>query len=120
MRDGLKQMTTGQQQIPFINSNLFKENGNNKSKYNKQRILEQVVEISIRIFTRYDYDKSESIDSSELMNMLNDLYTEIGIREKVSKTHVNKIFKRIDTNYDNQISLTEFVNFVQLFVNENL
>ena len=57
-------------------------------------------------FTQFDEDGSGYLDIDELHNALNKTI-------KISKEEVDELFKKLDVNGDQQVTLPEFLDFVR-------
>mmetsp|Transcript_37006 Transcript_37006/g.82889 ORF Transcript_37006/g.82889 Transcript_37006/m.82889 type:complete len:530 (+) Transcript_37006:2-1591(+) len=77
----------------------------------KKKLNGRIKKLVSPYFTKYDADKSGSLDVAELSRML----AEMG--DNVPKTQLKAIFDKIDVDSSNTISLDEFVGGIYLLVN---
>ena len=62
------------------------------------------------IFNAHDKDKSGSIEASQIEALL----ATLGFNE--TQRQIENVFQKIDKNFDNQISLSEFKDFIEDFI----
>jgi len=78
--------------------------------------MSSIEEFSRQIFTRFDKDKSGTIDRKELKGMLEELTS--GSNYKVTEQDINDALKDLDSNNDGVVSEAEFLELVKAIVSE--
>lgn len=56
------------------------------------------------IFSKYDTDKSGTLEGNEIYNLINDAFKSLGRNRTVQPTEVDQFIKAIDKNGDAKIS----------------
>lgn len=56
------------------------------------------------IFQKYDTDKSGTLESQEIFNLINDAFKSLGKGKQVSQEDVSNFVKAIDKNGDGKIA----------------
>jgi Ca2+-binding EF-hand superfamily protein len=69
----------------------------------------------LKIFNKYDKDKSGYLEKIEVINMLNEILLNQG-RQKTTISQFNRFFAEFDDNGDGVISRGECYNFVKRFL----
>lgn len=56
------------------------------------------------VFTKYDVDKSNTLDNNELRNVITDAFKQLGQTRSVSDADVKKFVGAVDKNSDGKIT----------------
>ncbi len=59
------------------------------------------------IFSKYDSDKSGTLQGSEIFSLISDAFKSLGRNRQVKEEEVNQFIKAIDKNGDSKISKAE-------------
>jgi Ca2+-binding EF-hand superfamily protein len=68
---------------------------------------EQLKQAIGAIFSKYDVDKSGTLEGAEIFNLINDAFKSLGRNRDVKSEEVNQFIKAIDKNGDGKISQAE-------------
>lgn len=59
------------------------------------------------VFNKYDVDKNNTLDESELKNVLNDAFTQLGATRGVNESDLKKFRSAVDKNNDGKVTKME-------------
>ena len=71
--------------------------------YNEEQLKKAVD----AVFDKYDTDKSNSLDSNEVYNLINDALTHMKSNRKVTQAEVNQFIAAVDKSGDKKIQKPE-------------
>lgn len=78
--------------------------------------LRQAIEA---IFSKYDVDKSGTLEGNEIFNLINDAFKSLGRNRQVKEDEVTQFIKAIDKNGDSKISKHELFEILKKLINGN-
>ena len=78
--------------------------------------LRQAIEA---IFSKYDVDKSRTLEGNEIFNLINDAFKSLGRNRQVKEEEVTQFIKAIDKNGDSKISKHELFEILKKLINGN-
>jgi Ca2+-binding EF-hand superfamily protein len=65
------------------------------------------------IFSKYDQDKSGTLEGTEIFSLINDAFKSLGRNRDVKADEVNQFIKAIDKNGDGKISKPELFEILK-------
>lgn len=68
------------------------------------------------IFTKYDVDKSGTLEGNEIFCLINDAFKSLGRSREVKQEEVNQFIKAIDKNGDQKISKPELFEILKKLI----
>ena len=70
------------------------------------------------VFTKFDTDKSNSLDASETKNLINTALQQMNSSRQVSQEEVNQFIKAVDSSNDGQIQKPELFEIFKKVLNQ--
>jgi Ca2+-binding EF-hand superfamily protein len=71
------------------------------------------------IFSKYDTDKSGTLEGNEIYNLINDAFKSLGRNRQVQPQEVDQFIKAIDKNNDAKISKPELFEILKKLIAGN-
>ena len=71
------------------------------------------------IFSKYDTDKSGTLEGNEIYNLINDAFKSLGRNRQVQPSEVDQFTKAIDKNGDAKISKPELFEILKKLIAGN-
>ena len=68
------------------------------------------------IFNKYDTDKSGTLESNEIFNLISDAFKSLGRNREVSQEEVNQFIAAIDKNGDGKIAKPELFEILKQLI----
>jgi Ca2+-binding EF-hand superfamily protein len=68
------------------------------------------------IFSKYDTDKSGTLEGSEIFSLISDAFKSLGRNKQVKEDEVNQFIKAIDKNGDSKISKVELFEILKKLI----
>ena len=68
------------------------------------------------IFSKYDTDKSGTLEGSEIFSLISDAFKSLGRNRQVKEDEVNQFIKAIDKNGDAKISKVELFEILKKLI----
>lgn len=77
---------------------------------------EQLRQAIDAIFNKYDTDKSGTLESNEIFNLISDAFKSLGRNREVSQEEVNQFIAAIDKNGDGKIAKPELFEILKQLI----
>lgn len=71
------------------------------------------------IFSKYDTDKSGTLEENEVFNLINDAFKSLGRNRDVSQQEVNQFISTIDKDGDHKIAKPELFEILKNLINSS-
>lgn len=79
-------------------------------------VLRKAIDV---IYMKYDRDRSNTLDSNELVGCFNELLGMVGVPSMANSFMIKMVLKRMDKDGDGRISKPEFLNMFRIFESMN-
>ena len=80
---------------------------------------EQLRQAIDAIFSKYDTDKSGTLEDNEINNLINDAFKSLGRNREVTQQEVKQFITAIDKNGDGKIAKPELFEILKQLINSN-
>ena len=70
------------------------------------------------VFSKYDTDKSQTLDFAEVKNVIQSAFTQLGATKSVTDDDVKKFVGAVDKNHDYKITKMELFEIFKRLVNQ--
>lgn len=79
---------------------------------------EQLKQAINAVFSKYDADKSGTLDFSEVKNVIADAFKQIGTTRSVTNEDVKKLIGAVDKDNDFKITKPELLQIFKMLINQ--